>query len=117
MKETFIERIKKVDEFASIDKCECEDIGIMIRCKWCIARGFINEVSEEMMGIELECELVGKPTESAWIKEKEYLLSEISGKVKCPACEKMLFIGNDYENPSLFCVCGYRAMIKLLKPT
>jgi hypothetical protein len=58
-----------------------------------------------------------QPTESAWIKEKEYLLSEISGKVKCPTCEKMLFIGNDYENPSLFCVCGYRAMIKLLQPT
>jgi DNA-directed RNA polymerase subunit RPC12/RpoP len=56
------------------------------------------------------------PTESAWIKEKEYLLSEISGKVKCPACEKKLFIGDDYENPSLFCVCGYRAMIKLLQP-
>ena len=49
---------------------------------------------------------------------REYLLREISGKITCPDCKKaFLYIGDGWDNPSLFCPCGFRQFIEFSKPS
>ena len=46
-------------------------------------------------------------------EQRENLLRSISGKILCYNCRtNKMYIGNTYENPSLFCVCGNRVFVK-----
>ena len=49
--------------------------------------------------------------------EREGLLRNLSGKAKCPKCKKeFLYIGGTYDEPTLFCTCGFKTFVTFKVP-